>query len=277
MALLLPVIAYDAWVFYRVEAFASFMAIQYVFPHLADFAWALGPAAMVAAAAWLLARAQGLPPVPAPEDRPARRVALHFAIWLGLAGTVIVAHPVNFSLQFLVGVGVPLLGLAALALASFPPVATYAATAALASAAAIAVQITLLASPSWYVPSERLVAARALRAACRPGERLLSPPDIGLYAGGYSACTPYVSHAAAAGFDEREAEVRRFYEARDPAWGAALLDRACIAHLVLPLASPLEAHAGAGAPFHAVAVAGRAPRAIVVYSRTGPPPCAAVP
>lgn len=273
MSLLAPVVAYLAWVFYRIPAFASFMAIRYVFPRPGDFVWALAPAAAVSVAAWAAGRARGLPAVPAAGDRGPRVAALHFVVWLALAVVMIAIHPLNFSLQFLVGVGTPLLSLAALALASFPPFVTLLAALALSSAAVVALWITLLVSPSWYVPAERLAVARALRAPCRVGDVVVSPPDIGLYAGGFSACTPYVSHAAAAGFDEREAEVRAFYRATDPAAGAALLERACAAHVVLPAGAPIAAFAGPGAPYRAVATAGKPPRAITVHSRVGGPPC----
>lgn len=116
--------------------------------------------------------------------------------------------------------------------------------------------------------------ARALRAHCRPGDLVLSPPDIGRYAGAFSACTPYVSHPAAPGFAQRDDEVRRFYEQPDPGSGTALLDRACLAHLVLPAAASLAAHAGPGAPLRAVETIGQGPQAISIYSRVGPRPAA---
>jgi hypothetical protein len=274
MALLLPVVAYLAWVFYGIPAFTSFMAIHYAFPPVREFAWALAPAAVVAVAAWATARARGLPTALMAGDRSRRAAVLHFAVWLALAAVVIAAQPVTFSLQFLVGVGLPLLALAALALAPFPPAVTLLAALALASSAAVAFWITLRPSPSWYVPAERLAVARALREPCRPGEVVLSPPDIGLYAGGLSSCTPYLSHAAAAGYEARAAEVRRFYESPDPVAGAALLARSCATHVVLPAAASLAAHAGADAPYRASALAGRPPQAIAVYSRAGGPACA---
>jgi hypothetical protein len=275
MALLLPVVAYDAWVFRRVPAFAWFTGIAYVFPGRGEFAEALAPAALLGIAAWAVARARGVALLPA--DRPRRVAALHFVVWLALALLVIAVRPVSFSLQFLVGVGVPLLALVALALAPFPPGATLLAAAGLGSAAAAALWITLLPGASWYVPAERMAAARALRAHCRPGDLVLSPPDIGRYASAFSACSPYVSHPAAPGFAERDAEVRRFYEEPDPASGQALLDRACVAHLVLPATASLAVHAGPGAPFRAVETVGQAPRAITLYSRMAPPACASAP
>ena len=56
-------------------------------------------------------------------DESSRRARVHLALWAGLALLVIVARPVSFSLQFLVGLGFPLLALGALGLAaaSSPP------------------------------------------------------------------------------------------------------------------------------------------------------------
>jgi hypothetical protein len=268
MALLAPAVAYDAWVFLRVPAFASYTAIEYVFPPPSAFAWALAPPALVGLSAWAAGRARGVA-VGAVAGRPERVTALHYAVWLGLGVLVIGLDPVNFSFQFLVGLGVPLLSLAALALSAFPPRATLAAAALLSTAAAAALRVTLLDSPAWNVSEERMAVARALRGHCRPGEILLAPPDIGLYAGGFSACTPYVSHAAAAGHAERAEAVRAFYQGRDPAAGAALLERACAAHLVLPASAALADHAG-GAPFRPVQAVGMPPRAIAIYSRVAP-------
>ena len=275
MALLAPAVAYDAWVFYGLPAFASLAEIEYAFPAAGAFLGALAPPAVVAGAAFAVARVRGRAAVPPASDRPGRVAALHFGVWLLLALAMTAARPVNFALQFLVGVGVPLLALAALALAPFPPAVTGLATLALSSAAAAALRITLLVSPAWYVPAERMAAALALRAPCRPGDVAVAPPDIGLYVGGLTACTPYVSHRAAPGFHDRDARVREFYRSPDPAGGAAFLDGVCAAHVVLP-ASSAAAHAGA-APFRPVALAGSGPRAIAVQSRTGPPPCAPAP
>ena len=270
MALLLPVVAYDAWVFYRVPAFASFTAIRYVFPPAGDFAWALLPPAAVAAIAWAIRRTRG---VTLALARPARNAALHFAVWVALAAIVIALRPVNFSLQFLVGAGLPLLALAALALAPLPRAATLAAMFALSSAAAAAVWITFLPAPAWYVPAERLAVARALRGHCAPGDVLFAPPDIGRYAAGFSACTPWVSHAAAEGFAERAEDTRAFYERGDPAFGASLVERACAAHVLLPAGADPTRFFGA-APYRAAETAGTAPAAITIHSRAGGPPCA---
>jgi hypothetical protein len=80
--------------------------------------------------------------------------------------------------------------------------------------------------------------ARALREVCRPGDVALAPEDIGLYLGGLSSCWPYASHAAAPDHDARAAEVARFYGEAAPEERAGLLDRAGVAHVVLPPGVP---------------------------------------
>ena len=181
--------------------------------------------------------------------------------------------PVNFSLQFLVGIGVPLLALAAVPLASLPMAATVAAMLVLGGTAAGALALVHAPNPAWHVPAERIGAAHALRTNPRRGDVVLSPPDIGRYAAAFTACTPIVSHAGAPGHADRAAAVRRFYEEPDPAFGASLAARYCVAHLVLPAAAAIERHLDDAASYRAVAVMGEGPRAIAVYSRAVPPAC----
>ena len=268
MAVLLPVVAYLGWVFYAVPAFAGLAQIRYEFPPPADFAWALGPAALVGAGAWAAGRGRR---VTAPETRSA---VAHLGAWLVAALVMMVFHPVNFALQFMVGVGVPLLGLTALALAAFPPAATYAALALLGTTVVEALRLTLLVSPAWFVPRERIEAAYALRGTCRAGDVVMAPPDIGLYAGGVSACTPWVSHGGGPGFAEKADEARRFYGTPDPATGRALLERACAAHVVLPAGQPLESVTASAAEFRVSALTTGAGRAIAIHSRPLPAACA---
>ncbi|MGE5126422.1 MAG: hypothetical protein ACM3PV_09025, partial [Betaproteobacteria bacterium] len=68
-----------------------------------------------------------------------------------------------------------------------------------------------------------------------PGELVLAPRDVGLYVGGLTPCWPYLSHAAAPEYDERERAVREFYDPVTPsASRGALLSRVCPAYVVLP-------------------------------------------
>jgi hypothetical protein len=265
LAGLVPVVLYDAWLFFAGPDFAIFSSRVFQFPPRADFVWALGPAALLAAT-WL-AR-QG-------PDRRARIAAMHFAGWAVAGALILALRPLSFSLQFLAGIGLPLLGLGALGLARFPPAVTLAVAAVFSGSAVLSLRMVLADNPYWFVPSERMEIARALRPQCRPGDRLLSPPDIGLYASGLTACGAYVAHPATAGFEERAAEVRDFYSREDPGARAALLDRHCLSHVVLPgeTGDVPAAWLGPETPFRRVAVAGGGTGTVEAHARAGGPVC----
>jgi hypothetical protein len=262
---LVPVMVYDAWLFFGSPDFAVFSSRVFQFPPRADFVWALGPAALLALTA--LAR-----PRPAPE---ARAAATYLVGWATAGALILAFRPLSFSLQFLAGIGLPLLALCALGLSRLPPAATLAVAAAFSVNAIVTVRLALAENPYWFVPSARMDIARALRPHCRPGDRLLSPPDIGLYAGGLTACGAYVAHPAAAGYDERDAEVKDFYAKGDPAARAALLDRHCLSHVVLPGGGGEvpAAWLGPETPFRRVAAAGLAAATIEAYARASGGPC----
>jgi len=262
---LLPVVLYDAWLFFGSPDFAVFSSRVFQFPPRADFLWALGPAALLAAAG--LAR-RGL-------DGEARAATMYLAGWAAAGALILAFRPLSFSLQFLAGIGLPLLALGALGLSRFPPAATLAAAAALSLTSVESVRHVLAENPYWFVPAERLEIARALRPHCRPGDLVLSPPDIGLYAGGLTACGAYLDHPAGAAFEERAAEVRAFYAGDDPAARTGLLDRRCVTHVVLPggAGDVPAAWLGPATPFHRVATAGRGPGAVDAFVRDGRPPC----
>jgi hypothetical protein len=256
LAGLAPVALYLFWLFYRTQAFATFFA-GYPTPPFVDFVVALGPAAVLAAAlAWRGRRLHG-------EERQA---AAHLLAWAVAGIVLLTVRPVPFFLQFLVGIGLPFLALAALGLARFRAWATLAAAAAMASTAFVAMRIVLSDQPLWFVPAERMGAALALRSTCKRGDVVLSPPDIGLFAVGLSPCKAYVSDR----YDppERDEEIRRFYSDVEPAWRAALLDRHCVTHVVLPdLGSVPSRWLGESTPFRQVARAGRMPVTLGVYQR----------
>ena len=257
---LAPVFAYNYWTFVRDARFATYASATYVMPPLGEFVPALGPAVLLAALAWR----------PEARGRTSRTVELHLAAW-ALFGTLIAAvRPVPFPLQFMVGVGLPLLTLAAAGLASRSVAVTWAAAAGLASTAAAALTLVWGANPRWHVPAERLDAATVvLRPSCGPHDLALSPPDIGLYTAGLTACRVYVGHAAARGFAEREQEARQFYGAAAPEWRAALLDRRAITRVVLPGdAGPRPvAWLGEDTPFRRVGHAGEGQATLTVYAR----------
>lgn len=256
---LAPVLAYDYWLFLRDARFAIYSSATYVMPPLADFLPALLPAALLAAVAWR----------PPAADAPTRPAEMHLAAWAVAATLVALARVVPFPLQFMVGMGLPLLLLAALGLSSRPAWASWAAVAGLASTAVAALLLVWGPSPRWHVPRERLAAARLLRPACAPGDLALTPPDIGLYTAGLTACRVFVGHAAARGYAERERQTRAFYGAADPAWRAELLDRAGITRLMLP-GDPGEvpsAWLGGHTPFRRLGRVGEGVSAISVYGR----------
>ena len=255
-----PVALYLYWLFYRTGAFTTFFAGG-TSPPFADFAVALGPAVLLAAAVWRR-----------PPEGSARAAATHLAAW-ALAGIVLlVVRPVPFFLQFLVGIGLPLLALAALGLARFRPWVTLAAAAAMSTTAVVAMKIVLSDQPLWFVRAERMDAALALRATCRRGDLLLAPPDIGMFAIGLSACKSYVSEEHNP--PDREREVGFFYAGADPGWRRALLDRHCMSHVVLPDVGPVPAGwVGDGTPFRQVARVGRMPFTLGVYRREGGTGC----
>lgn len=262
MAALVPAAAYNYWVFYRQAAFAFYADAAYVFPSRSDLAWALGPATLVAAAA-LLSHHR-----PSPGGRPrgpATVARLHLAAWCGIAVMVFLLRPVQFSLQFLVGVGVPLLALAAVGLASWPVGWTVAAAAALSSTAVAGLWLMTQPSMPAYVPAEQLAMAWALRADCRPGDRLIAPADIGLWAGGFTACRAFTSHGIEPAHEERLGAVRAFYERGDPAGRAAFLERVCATHVVLPSARPATYWVDGRVRLQPVAVAGGADRGLAAY------------
>lgn len=263
LAGLVPVAAYNYWLFFHQPRLGIYASGRYLMPPLLDFLPALGPAVLVSALWWRTPAARW--PWPAVE--------LHLAAWALVGAAVAVFRPVPFPLQVLVGLGLPLLVLAAAGLARRRVAATVAATAALSPTALAALALVLSPSPRWHVPVERLQAARALRPSCSRSDLALAPPDIGLYAAGLASCRVYVAHPAAAGYEEREQKARRFYGPADPAWRAALLEAERVTRLVLPGdAGPVPAAwLGEATPFRLLARVGDGPGAISVYARSAGP------
>lgn len=260
LAGLVPVVLYDAWLFFGGPDFAVFSSRVFQFPPRADFVWALGPAALLAVT-WVTRRATMTP--------PERTAGLYFAGWATAGLLILMLRPLSFSLQFLAGIGLPLLALGGLGLARFPSAVTLAVATVLSVNAIVSLRMVLRENPYWFVPAPRMEIARALRPHCRPGDIVLSPPDIGLYAAGLTACGAYVAHPATAGFEQRAAEVREFYARDDPPGRAALLNRRCLSHVVLPSGGEEVPRAwlGADTPFRRVAAAGGGLEAIAAYVR----------
>ena len=166
--------------------------------------------------------------------------------------------PGAFSLQLLVGAGVPLLVLGAAGLARYEPARTTLVALALGSSAVVATRVVLSDDPNWFVPRERMATALALRDLCEPGDLLLGPPDVEQYAIGLSRCHALFAHPATPGYEARLSEARAFYATWSPAERSAWLDRQGVTHLVLPGdAGPLPAGwLGAATPFRRVARVG---------------------
>lgn len=263
LAGLLPVLAYLAWVFRQgYGAFSSDAYAAIPLPPL-DLLWALGPAALGLLAGLRLRTAAR------------RAAAIHLAAWTALGLVMLLVRPVSFSLQFGVGLGVPLLLLSARALARFRPALTALAAVALATSAAVAYRIVWRPEPSWFPPAERRGAAVALREACRDGGLVLSPADIGLDVIAFTSCRAYVSHPAATGFADRQRETRWFYGPAEVAQRAEWLDRRCVTHLVLPgdAGETAAAWAGPDSTFRRTALVSGRSAALGLYSRPRPPSC----
>ncbi len=223
LAGMLPAVAYLYWLFYRNPAFSFYSDTAYRFPAITDFAWALGPAAFLALGA--LGRTAG-----APQER---RAIVHLAVWAGLGLLVIVAQPVHFSLQFLVGIGFPLLALGAVGLARYPASLTLAAVAAWSTTLVIAWGLVLTPNPHWLTSRENMEIVAALEPQCRAGDIVMAPPDLGLLVYGLTPCRALVSHPIAPDYEKHLQEVQRFSVA-SPGERRELLDRVRVRHLILP-------------------------------------------
>lgn len=229
---LLPVTAYLYWLFYRNPAFAFYSGTAYVFPQATDFLWALGPAVILAVPGALTRS----------TNEEARRLRVHLAVWAGFAVLVIAMEqtlsvfkirPVGFSLQFLVGVGFPLLALGAVGLRRFGPPVTLLAAALFAMTLATALRFVLTPRSFWLTGRETMAVVETLRTTCRKGDVLFAPPDVGLFAYGLTACRSFLSHRISPDYDERVRQMERFSTAT-PAERQTLLDAYHVRHLVLP-------------------------------------------
>jgi hypothetical protein len=255
---LLPVLAYDLWVFFGSNQFAPFRKGS-SFPTLLECAAALGPVSVLA----LLSRGNAEP--------ASRRARVHVWTWAAIAAAAILLRPPAFSLQFLVGAGIPLLLLGASWLRRFSPRWTLLAALPLSTSAVVATRIVLADDPNWFVPRERMAAALALRPGCTEADRLLAPPDVGLYAIGLTACHAYLAHPSAPDYAAHLADARAFYTGMPGPDRQALLDRNEITRLVLPgFAGPRPVSwLGPRTDFEAVAIVGSGDGLTSIYARKG--------
>ncbi len=257
LAGLLPAVAYLYWLFYLNPAFSFYAGTAYTFPTTSEFAWALAPAALLGITG--LARAAASP--------QARRALVHLAVWAALGLLPIVVQPVHFSLQFLVGIGFPLLAMGAVGLARFPASLTLATCAAFSTTLVIAWRLVLTPNAHWLTPRENMEIIAALEPECRAGDIVMAPPAIGLLAYGLTACRAFVSHPIAPDYEARLEEIQKFSDG-SPRERLAFLDRAHVRHLILPGdAGPTPvAWLGPDAPFQRVAVVG-SPGRLSLYVR----------
>jgi hypothetical protein len=257
LAGLLPAVAYLYWLFYRNPAFSFYPGTAYVFPNRLDFVWALAPAALLSLTA--LTRIA--------VSREARRARVELAIWSAFGLLVIAAQPVNFSLQFLVGIGFPFLALAAVGVSRFRPFVTLATAAAFSTTLVIAWRLVLAPNPHWLVPRENMAIVSALEPECDVGDIVMAPPGIGLLVHGLTSCRSFVSHPIAPDYEAHLEDLRRF-ALGSPAQRLALLERNHIRHLILPGdagPSPV-AWLGEGTPFRRRAGVGQGPGSLSLYS-----------
>jgi hypothetical protein len=252
------VLGYNAWLlFSSADAQRHMESFGTVVPSAADLVPALGPAVLLALTARGLGGGEGA------------SCRLRLALWAALALALVVLRPLAVSLQFVVGVGLPLLVLGAASLSRVRPRWTALAALCLSASACVATRIVLAGDPNWFVPRERLAAALALRGPCRPGDRVLAPPDIGLYVHGLTSCRAFVAHEAEPDYALHLAETRRFYSGVSPAARAEMADRQALTYVVLPgYAGPRPTvWMGEDTPFRAAAQVGQGPSLITIYAR----------
>ena len=162
VAALVPVLAYNAWVFLWSPGFRVFSSPGYAGsgPSALELAIAVGPAALLALLALRIRD---------PEDAGARRHRLYLALWATLALALVVLRPVSFSLQFIAGVGAPLLALGAIALGRRRRGVLEVAILLFAGTGLTLTWLQLPPNGYRNVPVERFGVAAAMRAGLRAG------------------------------------------------------------------------------------------------------------
>jgi hypothetical protein len=173
---------------------------------------------------------------------------------------VVLLRPVHFSLQFLVGVGFPLLALGAFGLAQRTRRLTVLVAVLFATSQVAAFSFVLRPNPLWLVPRGDMDLVRELGPTCRPGDVLFAPASVGILAYGLTSCRAILSHAVDPDYERKSAELRAF-AGLPPAERAALLDRYRISHFLAPQdAGPRPvAWLGEGTPFRRCRVVSSGP------------------
>lgn len=220
---LLPVVGYLYWLFYRNPAFTFYAETLYPFPPLPRFAWALGPATLLAVQGFVRAAA----------DPRAERARVHLAAWAAVGLVIVLLHPVPYALQFLVGVGLPLLALGAFGLRARAPSRLWLVALLFSTSLVCTLYRMSKPDPRWFVARTDMEFVRALRPHCRAGDVLFAPPSVGIFVYGLTACRAFLAHHVDPGYEERYAELQGF-AALTPERRAALLDAHRITHIALP-------------------------------------------
>jgi hypothetical protein len=273
---LMPVLLYDVHVYFIQPYFRTY-GHEYFIPLAQNFAspvlallTGLGPATAMAALAW---RSPGV------QGSDGRRARAALTCWAGAALAALLAsfvpHSPAFLQQCVVGMGLPLLVLAALGLAPYPRGWTLAATALLGSTAFFTLRAASSPSPEWYEPQEVLEPAHAFRHLCRPGDIVVAPEPMGLYAAGLSACDSYVGHDMEPHHISRRQRLNGIYTAAAAADRARLLDETCASFIVFPgsVATIPVAWLGPATPFRLVGTVEIGENRVGLYGRPRPARC----
>lgn len=264
---LLPAALLNYWMFYRGPSHGFYAAIPYVFPPALHFLIALLPPALLLLPALL----RGWRP------REGGALLLATALWLAFVGCMVIFRPLEFWAQFVVGAAVPLLVVAAVAFSSFGARALRMAGASVAGNAVFLTWLVLQPTSRTFAPAEQVAAARAFRIACQSGDLALAPPLVGLWLSAYSACTPYVSHAAAPANAVRLDVVNGFYGDADPEARRRILESLHVRHVLLPGDAPAPTRWLGTAPFFRRLTVGSGTHALSIYTRKDVPPSDASP
>jgi hypothetical protein len=253
-----PVLGYDAWALLANPSFAIFSNPDIYKPiQPYRYPWAIVPAILLA-----------LPGLRSQADRTTHAIQMTLASWMLVGVALIVAPPVDYATQFLTGLGLPCLMLAALGLARLRVAWTWMLVALLSTSGMVVLWRMLRhPEPEAYAVREHWEAAMAMRASCRQGSRLLAPADIGLYAAALTDCSPYVSHLSVRGHAQRVERLREFFESDDSAHRSALLQALGITHVAFPGTVSAEEAFGANTPFRQLSVVGMGADAVSVFGR----------
>ena len=223
LAWLAPVLFYDVLAFTLHPSFAVWSSAQnsIASPGAASLAWALAPAAVLAAAG-LWGSASG-------ELALRLRRALAVATLCMVGLSVIV----SYGFQFLNSLGSVLLLLAALGTHQrwLPVVAGV-----LAPSSLLLLWQAFNPSPQLFAPRDYQAAVRALERSCRPGDVLVAPINLSILVAGLTPCHVALGHWVLT--PDREArgrESERFYDpSTSAAWRLEYLSSLRAAFVALP-------------------------------------------